>query len=162
MNMTDADKQLLNAPRRAGIAMLEALPKHSVGAEIGVFHGGFSRLILDIVHPVALTLIDPWQWHKQWYVNHSVQEIELINSGGNTPEGEALYKGVVERFNKSPEVKVLRATSVEASQKFPDNHFDWVFIDGDHRYAPVRDDIHHWWPKLKRSRFLCGDDYRTD
>ena len=36
---------------------LQNLPKHSIGAEIGVFKGEFSRHILEIVQPLKLYLM---------------------------------------------------------------------------------------------------------
>lgn len=36
---------------------------------------------------------------------------------------------------------------------------DMVFIDGDHRYGCVRDDIKDWWPHVKRGGIICGHDY---
>src|SRR5512141_3080259 len=41
--------------------LLEMLPKGSVGAEIGVWRGDFSALIIDVVRPHLLHLIDPWR-----------------------------------------------------------------------------------------------------
>ena len=153
------DLSKLNPQRRAGVAMLRTLPQNSVCAEIGVYRGAFSRIIMDVVNPKSLYLIDPWQWKKQWYVKHSVEELESMRTGENTPEGDSLYEAVAKLFRNKPEVKILRAPSVEASAQFQNAHFDWIFIDGDHRYEPCRDDIRHWWPKLKLGGFICGDDY---
>lgn len=47
--------------------------------------------------------------------------------------------------------------SVEASKKFEDRSIDMVFIDGDHRYPKVRQDIEAWLPKAKK--IICGHDY---
>ena len=53
--------------------LLEALPHGSVGAEIGVHEGGFSRKILRVVDPAVLHLIDPWkhesaeEYSQSWY-----------------------------------------------------------------------------------------------
>ena len=42
--------------------LLEMMPKNSVCAEIGVFWGEFSRLILKVAEPKMLHLIDPWRY----------------------------------------------------------------------------------------------------
>jgi hypothetical protein len=36
---------------------------------------------------------------------------------------------------------------------------DMVFIDGDHRYESVREDIKDWWPHVKPGGVICGHDY---
>ncbi len=53
--------------------LLDMLPKHSVGAEIGVHMGGFSQQIIDVISPQELHLIDPWvhqtsaEYKEAWY-----------------------------------------------------------------------------------------------
>ena len=44
---------------RARAALLRRLPARSTGAEIGVWKGDFSALILDTVRPARLYLVDP-------------------------------------------------------------------------------------------------------
>ena len=57
-------------PRRF---LLDILPKNSIGAEIGVHKGDFSRKILRTVSPEALHLIDRWRhetsetYKDAWY-----------------------------------------------------------------------------------------------
>ena len=53
--------------------LLDMLPKHSVGAEIGVHIGDFSQQIIEVVFPKELHLIDPWEhltssiYKNAWY-----------------------------------------------------------------------------------------------
>lgn len=160
MPLSEIEFRKLHSNRQAGATMLKTLPLHSVGIEVGVYKGGFSKLILQILDPESLYLVDPWQWHKQWFVSHTEEEQGLMASGKNTTEGDAIYEEVKRTFANYPSVKLIRNTSAEASKLFADNYFDWVFIDGDHRYKPVGEDLRNWWPKIKPNGFLCGDDYQ--
>ena len=56
-------------------------------------------------------------------------------------------------------VQPLRMTSLEASKLFEDKSLDFVFLDGDHRYESIHNDIIAWLPKLKPGGMLAGDDY---
>lgn len=49
--------------------------------------------------------------------------------------------------------------SWKAALSFPDEHFDFVYIDAGHDYHSVRKDIRAWWPKLKSGGIFAGHDY---
>jgi hypothetical protein len=55
-------------------------------------------------------------------------------------------------------VRPMMMTSREAAEIFPDRCLDLVFIDGDHSYEAVREDIGLWSPKVRRGGILCGHD----
>ena len=42
---------------------------------------------------------------------------------------------------------------------FPDEHFDVIYIDGDHSYDSVIRDLNLYMPKLKHGGIICGHDY---
>jgi len=54
--------------------------------------------------------------------------------------------------------EIHRMTSLEAGEMFPNETFDYVFIDGDHRESFVRADIAVWAPKVKPDGWLIGHD----
>ena len=56
-------------------------------------------------------------------------------------------------------VNPVRARSVDAAKKYPDKSLDFVFIDGDHKYDAVCEDIRAWLPKVKPGGLLAGHDY---
>jgi predicted O-methyltransferase YrrM len=58
-------------------------------------------------------------------------------------------------------MKPIRCPSVLAAKQFPDNYFDFIFIDADHSYNEVRNDILAWLPKLKNKpeSILAGHDF---
>jgi hypothetical protein len=139
--------------------LLEMLNKNSIGAEIGVHQGDFSKQILDTIEPAKLHLIDPWKhmdadvYKEAWY-------------GGQVANGQRdmdlRHQGVIERFRPeigSGQVEVHRAFSNEASAVFADHYFDWIYIDGNHLYEFVKNDLESYWPKVKAGGFLAGDDY---
>jgi hypothetical protein len=65
-----------------------------------------------------------------------------------------------ENFLEFPErVTMHIKTSREFSETVPDEYYDYIFIDGDHKYASVLDDIKLWYPKLKRGGVFSGHDF---
>jgi hypothetical protein len=53
----------------------------------------------------------------------------------------------------------LHMRGEEASNMFPDEHFDLVYIDASHWYDDVINDIKTWLPKIKNGGYLAGHDY---
>ena len=56
-------------------------------------------------------------------------------------------------------VKVLKMSSMEASQIIADQTFDFIFLDADHTYDHVIYDLTAWYPKLKTGGIFVGHDY---
>jgi hypothetical protein len=68
------------------------------------------------------------------------------------------------RANLGPVAAVLGAihspcSSVEASRNYADDSLDFVMLDADHTLQSVRDDIAHWWPKVRGGGILSGHDF---
>jgi len=61
-------------------------------------------------------------------------------------------------FDVAGNVEVMETTSAEAVKSFDDESLDFVFIDGDHRYVGVKQDIDLWFPKVKVGGILSGHD----
>lgn len=138
--------------------ILSRIPKDSVCAELGVYKGDFSELILAR-GPKKLHLIDPWKFEP---------DPEYTASWYGGPVGEsqakmdAIYASVVRRFRsaiRSCTVEVHRNSSAACASQFPDNCFDWIYIDGNHRYEFVMLDLETYSPKVKRNGLIAGDDY---
>ncbi|NER03544.1 MAG: hypothetical protein F6K17_13445 [Okeania sp. SIO3C4] len=59
-------------------------------------------------------------------------------------------------------VKPIVMESIAAAQIFPNNSLDFIFIDGDHSYSSIKQDILAWLPKLKEGGTIsgsCADAY---
>ncbi len=142
----------LTPRQRVRRALLEMLPKNSIGVEIGVSAGDFSQEMLRVVAPSELVLIDPWdllgaqnkQDGERWFLN--------------TEQMHDTYLSVVQRFREQPCVKVVRGFSQECLQRYPDDYFDWVYVDAAHEYGAVRAEIDLCLKKIKAGGFITGDD----
>lgn len=140
-------------------ALLARMPRGSICAEIGVYKGSFSAKVLEIVRPSRLHLIDPWKYEpaaaygEAWYGGEK---------GGNQENMDAIYQSVLRRFGpwiQSGTVQVHRAASSDAAAVLPDNYFDWIYVDGNHRYEFVKNDLEAYCSKVKAGGYIAGDDY---
>ena len=58
-----------------------------------------------------------------------------------------------------PKVTFWNHSSEEASKRIPDSYLDIVFLDANHQYESIKQDIELWYPKLKPNGILIGHDY---
>jgi len=134
--------------------LLKSLPNGSVCAEIGVWRGEFSISILQNKNPRTLYLIDPWKFMPE-YKNRIYGGMEA----NSQRDMDAIYNNVLKLRDRFPNVRVIRDTSLNASKRFSDNFFDWVYIDGNHSYQYVKIDLATYWKKIKVGGCLALDDY---
>jgi predicted O-methyltransferase YrrM len=52
----------------------------------------------------------------------------------------------------------IKSDTLTASVKYFNNSLDFVFIDADHSYEAVKQDIQTWWPKIKVKGMIGGHD----
>lgn len=106
------------------------------GAEIGVFAGYYSEILINNVPNLSLLAIDNWE--RSW--------------GRSKPEAYG-------RLKQYPGVKIIEQPSVEAARMVPDESLDFVYIDAAHDYENVKADIEAWTPKVRKGGVVSGDDY---
>lgn len=56
-------------------------------------------------------------------------------------------------------ISFIEADSLRASCRFEDKSFDFVFVDGSHKYEDVKADIRLWLPKVRVGGIIAGHDY---
>lgn len=83
----------------------------------------------------------------------------LADAAGGTQQVFDEFKARVgERLDTS--IYPWRRSSLEAAS-MAWKQFDMIFIDADHSYQAVRDDILAWWKHLRAGGFMLGHDYHT-
>ncbi len=130
--------------------LMHKIEIHSI-AEIGVFFGR-SALLFRLFFPKAkLFLIDPWELSEKYLATGNPPSLcpEVFAEG---------FRTVTQLFAHDPDVQILRRTSKEAAKIIPDD-LDLVFIDGDHSYESVKEDIDLWSKKVRPGKILSGHDY---
>ncbi len=55
--------------------------------------------------------------------------------------------------------ELIRKSSIDAATKFSDGSIDLIYIDGDHTYDSVINDLNAWWHKVNpENGIISGDD----
>lgn len=130
------------------------IPKNKNGAELGILQGNFSRVLLEQTNAKELHLIDPWYFldsHWTW-------------AGGNQSTIDAVIK-ILSENKKEIEAKRIFIHIQDdrlVLNQFPDNYFDWVYIDSSHAYEHTVEELEILKSKVKSDGIICGDDWRPD
>lgn len=66
------------------------------------------------------------------------------------------------RFELGGVVTILKGKSNDFYSNVDDESIDFLFIDGDHRYSQVIQDIDNWYPKIKVGGVISGHDYNSN
>ncbi len=149
--------QKMNAKDKVRRNVLKHLGEIKTVAEIGVWRGRFSEILLEMLNPEKLYLIDPWRpTDGGGYGDHA------LTADKNAQDMENVFSFVQNRFADqiaSGQVEVIRAFSGEAMPRFADDSLDMVYIDGDHAFDGVMADLHLAYQKVRSGGFIVLDDY---
>jgi len=133
------------------VAMVKALPSGAVGAEIGVQRGEFSKEIFHETQVELLHLVDPWVHFDSGY----------DGDPANVPQGaqDENYRYVLGLFGGYYRAKIHRMTSLEAASRLPQGSLDFAYIDANHSYEHVLEDLRAWSRVVKPTGWLMGHDF---
>lgn len=77
---------------------------------------------------------------------------------GHTDQANTIMRNII-LSNLGQYIDFLQIGSLDGSCKFPDNYFDFGFVDASHRYEPTKADVRLWYNKIKDEGILAGHDY---
>lgn len=143
-NCKDKNLELLVSEFRNREDITSLLKPGSIGIELGVAEGEFSEKLLGTSTLEHLYSIDMWAGDS----NHDTEQ----------------YKRALQRLDPyRKRNSVLKMRFDEALDLFPDDYFDFIYIDG---YAHTGEEqgqtFRDWFPKLKSGGIFSGDDYDPD
>jgi hypothetical protein len=121
-----------------------------VGVEIGVQRGDYAEQMLKAIPGLQYYGVDAWT-HYEGY-----RDIRA------SKHGQAGYDDLFNRTSArlAPYgAHLIRKWSVDAHKDFPDSFFDFVYIDGNHEFEHVTEDIANWSKKVKKGGIISGHDY---
>jgi hypothetical protein len=126
--------------------------------EVGVF-GGESFLSIEeicIENKNKLYGVDLWEKIGDIYPNQNIGNIRKSLTIARQRLEEIItqlgYQNII----------LKQMASRNAAKTFPNNDIDLIFIDADHRYSAVLNDLQSWLPKLKSNHWMLGHDYGRD
>ena len=75
---------------------------------------------------------------------------------------EKCYFDLLEKYRDMPNVNLHKSDSVNFLKQREDNYYDIIYIDGDHSYNGVKNDLFHSLHKVKHGGYIMGHDYEMN
>ncbi len=144
-------EQIVTIPNlgRVQLAGLFAELGFTRGAEIGVLEGGYSEVLCQANPKLQLFSIDPWK----------ASSFEPDQTGiYSQKQFDLLFKAAKQRLAKY-NCQIIKKESLRAALDFADGSLDFVYIDGNHDFVNVANDLHTWATKVKLGGIVSGHDY---
>jgi len=132
--------------------LLNKLNLTNKGVELGSFKGDFAKNITS-KWMGKLYMIDVWR-------PLSDEEYDDISNHKNHIDAYSIAMNNIKGFEEK--TFMLRMDGSEGAKLFADESLDFVYIDANHTYESVKEDIDTWYRKVKKGGLVMGHDYLPD
>lgn len=121
--------------------------------EVGTCWGWFAEFLLTFTPCSKLFCVDPY---KHFESDKYIDSLNLMTQ----EEMDEKFLRVQEKLTSSfgTRVTMVRSLSTDAAKSFSDESLAFVYIDGNHMYHAVLEDLEAWYPKIAPGGILAGDD----
>ncbi len=121
--------------------------KNVIGCEVGVMKGIHALETLNNLDIKKLYLVDPY--------------LPYIDGDGYIKKKIVFDKKIAHRNLSNRNVDFIYKASKKACKQFEDNTLDFVYIDANHSFKHVFEDIDCWYPKVVDGGVIGGHDFDT-
>jgi predicted O-methyltransferase YrrM len=125
---------------------------YKMGIEIGSYKGVYSKYLLDNWKGY-LYMVDVWM---------KLPESEYVDISNQENPKEIIGEVFDNLIGYEDRTTLIRGSSRSTSHLFPDEFFDFIYIDANHKYQYVINDLQNWYTKLKSGGVLAGHDWIAD
>jgi hypothetical protein len=117
-------------------------------AEIGVEQGKYAEVICKANPEVFYHGVDPWEQYPGYRMDWNKEMIV------------GFHQIVKDRLAPYKNAQLHKGFSADIAKDFEDGSLDAVYIDANHSFESVIEDIEVWTPKVRKGGVVSGHDYR--
>ena len=117
-----------------------------IGAEVGVCDGRYSQKLCESIPGLKLYCVDAWRAYSD------------NSQDGTQKQLDKCLRITLDRL-KDYDVTIMMKWSLDAAREIPDNSLDFVYIDCNHKFDYVMEDIIAWARKVRKGGIVSGHDY---
>ncbi len=128
---------------------------YTKGAEVGVWKGAYTAAFCEGNPQLHMLAVDPWLSYPGWLDTKNAMPIEKAERFM-----EESYQQAVTRLTPL-RCTIVRKFSADAAAEVPNRSLDFVYIDGNHVFDAVIEDLTLWAPKVRAGGLVAGHDFRV-
>lgn len=138
----------------------ELVPKRGRGAELGVYTGLFSPILLHAAQPVEAWFVDVWE--QAFGPRYPDWGSYTARGRLRTRAARAAATRRIERAANGAACHVVTDYSAAFLARLPPQHLDWAYLDTGHTFEGTRDELALLATRLRPGGVLIGDDWDDD
>jgi hypothetical protein len=149
MKIIDCNRETVYKILNAAFNSLETRPKL---IELGVLRGDNAILLYEFLSPISLHLVDVWSSQPQidyrtinrsrdWVSDPSEFDAYFGGSVYDQATFDRIYDSVLKRFKDKENIEIIRASTSDAYRMLSHSQFDLIYVDANHQYESVLDDL---------------------
>ncbi len=124
------------------------------GAEIGVWKGAFATAFCLANPQMHMLCVDPWSSYPAW--KDTKNELPLVEAKAFMAKAYRQARHKLDPLNTT----IVRNHSKYAVKDVPDGSLDLLYVDANHVYDAVMQDVTLWAPKVRSGGIVAGHDFR--
>ena len=122
--------------------------------EIGVFKGEFLDYLASECNYATIDAVDLF--------NDVVCSGDVDGNNIFYHDIRISYWELKEKYKNMPNIKIHKSNSVTFLQNQENNTYDIIYLDGDHSYEGVKQDLITSYNKIKNGGYIMGHDYEMN
>lgn len=138
-------------PLDTRLTMYNNFPKGGVGAEIGVCKGANAVCLFVATRPTKLHLVDTWERNPATELYHP---IELFYGDWRGHINRLFPQEIIDGS-----VVLHKTTGIDFFNSVEDNSLDWVYLDSDHNFSNIIQEIRLATKKVRSGGVISGHDF---
>jgi hypothetical protein len=126
--------------------IIEIINPKSIGCELGVFEGDFSKILIDSKKFDLFYIVDIFSG-------------TAMNFGKVYHDASLLQKVIEEKFKEYNNIKIIKNDSLTFLKSVQNNYFDFIYIDTIHSYEQTIQELNEAYRVTRSGGLVCGHDY---
>lgn len=140
--------RVVRGMKRRDLAVHFQARGYTSGCEVGVADGRYSAELLARIPGLRLRCVDPWEPYAG------------NRRGGGRDQQHGNYDLARARFAPyGTQATMVRALSADAARDVPAGSLDFVYLDANHDFDYVMQDLILWAPKVRAGGTVAGHDF---